>query len=185
MTVIRKATEQDVAAVALIYEHILSEEEVGRCTIGWQRGVYPTRETALRAVEQADLYVAEADATVVAAMRLNQEQVPEYQLCRWQYPAPDDQVMVMHTLVVDPQQAKRGYGRQMVDFYEQYAKARQCPYLRIDTNARNLRARSFYARQGYREAGIVPCTFNGIEGVSLVCIEKKLADESRLPGGQA
>lgn len=31
-----------------------------------------------------------------------------------------------------------------------------------------------YARLGYREAGIVPCVFNGIKGVGLVCLEKKL-----------
>lgn len=176
MTVIRKATAQDVDAVAAIYERIISEEEAGRCTIGWQRGVYPTRDTALKAVEQADLFVLETEGGIVAAMRLNQEQVPEYKLCQWQYPAEDHQVMVMHTLVVDPRAAKQGYGRRMVDFYERYAKAQHCPCLRIDTNAFNRRARAMYAHYGYREAGIVPCTFNGIGGVHLVCIEKQLPD---------
>jgi len=31
-----------------------------------------------------------------------------------------------------------------------------------------------YKRLGYREAGIVPCVFNGIPDVMLVCLEKKL-----------
>ena len=44
----------------------------------------------------------------------------------------------------------------------------------MDTNERNTRARSIYARRGYREAGIIPCTFNGLEGVRLVCLEKKI-----------
>lgn len=31
-----------------------------------------------------------------------------------------------------------------------------------------------YAKHGWREAGIVPCTFNGLTGVQLVCLEKKI-----------
>ena len=47
-----------------------------------------------------------------------------------------------------------------------------CPYLRMDTNAKNQAARKLYARLGYWEADIVPCVFNGIPGVQLVCLEK-------------
>lgn len=35
-------------------------------------------------------------------------------------------------------------------------------------------ARRLYARLGYKEVGIVDCTFNGIAGVKLVCLEKKI-----------
>lgn len=30
------------------------------------------------------------------------------------------------------------------------------------------------AALGWREAGIVPCSFNGLPGVQLVCLEKPL-----------
>ena len=59
-------------------------------------------------------------------------------------------------------------------YYEDYARAKGCRVLRMDTNARNKRARAMYAGLGYREAGIVPTTFNGIEGVQLVLLEKAL-----------
>ena len=49
--------------------------------------------------------------------------------------------------------------------------------LRIDTNAKNAAARRLYARLGFREAAIVPCTFNSIAGVELVCLEKRLDAE--------
>ena len=57
---------------------------------------------------------------------------------------------------------------------EEYALENGCPYLRMETNERNVRARGFYAKVGYKEIGIVPCIFNGIEGVGLVLLEKKL-----------
>lgn len=43
---IRKATARDVAAVAAIYDAILTKEEQGPVTVGWLRGVYPTEQTA-------------------------------------------------------------------------------------------------------------------------------------------
>lgn len=162
MNRIRKATQEDIDAVALIFEHILEEQEKGNYTIGWQRGVYPTRNTVVTALEKDDLFVMEEDGDIVAAMRLNQEQMPEYKKCQWEYPAEDDQVMVMHTLVVEPSVIKQGYGGKMVDFYEKYAKENHCPYLRIDTNALNSRARAMYKKYGFKEIGIVPCDFNGI-----------------------
>lgn len=174
MNIIRKAEPMDIDAVARIFEHIIEEEEKGNCTTGWQRGVYPTRDTAVTALRQEDLFVMEEDGEIVSAMRLNKEQAPAYKDCQWEYPAEDDQVMVMHTLVVEPSARAHGYGRKMVEFYEEYARENNCPYLRIDTNAKNSRARAMYQRYGYKEVGIIPCIFNGLEGVNLVCIEKKL-----------
>ena len=107
---IRKGTEQDIPHIAAIYEHIHDNEESGRSTVGWIRGVYPTADTARAALK----------------------------------------------------------------FYEDYARENGCLYLRMDTNARNQTARKMYAGLGYWEAGIMPCVFNGIPGVQLVCLEKKL-----------
>ncbi len=171
---IRTATATDIVAVDAIYGRIHDAEEQGRFTIGWQRDVYPTAATARAALDRGELFVLEDGGAVIAAGVLNQTQVPEYALAHWAYPAPDEQVMVLHTLVVDPLAQGRGYGRAFVAFYEDYARAHGCPYLRIDTNAKNTRARQMYAKLGYLERGAVPCTFNGIQGVSLVCLEKKL-----------
>ena len=59
-------------------------------------------------------------------------------------------------------------------FYEEYALQNNCKYLRIDTNEKNKVARKIYKSLGYEEIGMIPCTFNGVEGVNLVLIEKYL-----------
>ena len=46
--------------------------------------------------------------------------------------------------------------------------------LNQDTNENNKTARALYKKLGYKEISIVPCVFNGIEGVGLVLLEKKL-----------
>lgn len=119
----------------------------------------------------------EDDGVLVAAGRIDQVQVPVYAQVPWQYAAAPEQVLVLHTLVVDPTIAGHGYGTQFVRFYARRARALGCTVLRIDTNAKNAAARRLYARLGFREAAIVPCTFNGIAGVELVCLEKRLDAE--------
>ena len=172
---IRKGREQDLPQVAAIYDHILTEEEAGRSTVGWVRGVYPTEATAREAMDKGELFVLEEDGGIIAAAKINQEQVPEYVNARWAAPdAPEEEIMVLHTLVVDPLQGGKGCGTEFVRFYEDYALSHGCRFLRMDTNAKNADARSLYARLGYREADIVPCDFNGISGVQLVCLEKML-----------
>ena len=171
---IRKALAADIPAVASIYDKLHTEEEAGRATIGWIRGVYPTEDTARQALSRHDLFVLENGGKIVGAAIINQTQVDAYYGGPWAYEAEEAEVMVLHTLVIDPDAAGKGYGKQFVAFYEDYARQNGCRCLRMDTNSRNARARAMYRKLGYREAGIVPCVFNGIEGVGLVLLEKML-----------
>ena len=171
---IRKATEADIPAVAAIYDALLGREEQGLLTTGWTRGVYPTAQTARDSLAAGTLYVMEDGGRVTAAAKIDQTQMAQYAQCRWQHDAPPEQVLVLHTLVVDPAVKGKGCGTAFVAFYEQLACDTDRPFLRIDTNARNTPARTLYAKLGYTEAGIVAGTFNGISGVELVCLEKKV-----------
>lgn len=174
--IFRKANENDVCAIAKIYSDIHDGEERGESSIGWIRGVYPTAETAKQALLRSELFVAEDSGQIAGAAIINQQQVDVYANAQWSFDAPADEVMVLHTLVISPKAHRKGYGTQFVDFYEQYARSCSCPYLRMDTNANNTRARQMYKKLGYREIGIVPCVFNGIEGVQLVLLEKTLSN---------
>lgn len=170
----RKATTQDLDRIAEIYAENHTEEEAGRITTGWIRGVYPTRETAEASVSAGDMFVEEAEGRIVAAAKINQEQVAAYADAAWNYDAPDAEVMVIHTLVVSSRDKGHGYGTAFIRFYETYALEHGCPYLRMDTNEKNLNARALYKKLGYTEVSVIKCLFNGIEDVHLVCLEKTM-----------
>ena len=174
---IRPAETRDIESVSLLYEKIHEEEEAGRLCVGWQRDVYPVRRTAEAALLRGDLFVMERDGQLLAAAIINHLQPDGYELGPWQHPASSDRVMVLHTLAVDPAFAGQGCGKKFVAFYEAFSMAHGCPFLRMDTNADNLAARALYRKLGYNEVAIVPTVFNGIAGVSLVLLEKKLPTE--------
>ena len=180
--IFRKARPDDLDAIACIYDRTHDAEEAGLTTTGWVRGIYPVREVAVAALERGDMYVAElmdpddpcGHPLIVASGVINRIQVNVYLDCDWEYKAPDEKVLVLHTLVVDPDARGRGIGPAFVRFYEELAAKQGCEVLRIDTNARNKRARKMYAKLGYVETDIVPTVFNGIRNVDLVLMEKKI-----------
>lgn len=171
---IKKANEADIAAVAAIYEHILDGEDTNHPKIGWIRGVYPVESTAQAALERGELFVCEENGQIVASAIINKTQVDVYADCKWSRDCEASEVMVLHTLTVEPSCAGRGIGRRFVAFYEEMARADGCKALRMDTNAVNTAARTLYKKLGYTEVGVVPCVFNSIPDVKLVCLEKLL-----------
>lgn len=172
--IIRRASIQDIDAVERLYDAIHTAEENGKQAIGWIRGVYPVRATAEAALRRNDLFVLEDAGAICGAAIINKTQVGVYRLGNWNYEAPDDQVCVLHTLVISPDRAGRGYGRAFITYYEQFAAQHGCTELRIDTNAKNAAARSMYKKHGYTEIGVVPTVFNGIPNVQLVLLEKHI-----------
>lgn len=172
---IRKATLDDLDAISAIYDAIHDREEAGLAVIGWNRAIYPTRASGEASILAGDMYVLEEGGRVLAAAKINQKQEESYVEGSWTHEAADSEVLVLHTLVVHPEAAGRGIGTRFVAFYEECAARMACPYLRMDTNARNAAARALYKKLGYIEVSIVPCVFNGIAGVDLVLLEKTLS----------
>ena len=175
---IRKAVIKDLDAVGCLYQEIHDAESAGLITTGWIREIYPTKAVAEASLARGDLFVLEEDGHILGSGIINQLQVDVYEGAPWRYQVPDEQVCVLHTLVISPTVRGKGYGRAFIRFYETYALRHGCTELRIDTNERNLAARAVYSKYGYQEIDVVPTTFNGISGVNLVLLEKHLQNES-------
>lgn len=170
----RKANMKDLDEISKIYDEIHLKIENGEMVVGWVRDTYPTKKTAEDSILREDMFVGEYKGQVVATAIINQEQGPKYREVAWDYQTEEDKVMVLHTIAVSPRVSGKDYGSKFIKFYEKYALESACPYLRMDTNEKNLYARRFYKNLGYREIDILPSEFYGIEGMRLVFLEKKI-----------
>ena len=172
---IRRARAEDVDATARIYEALMDREEAGQGATNWKRDVYPTRETARRAQEAGWLYVKEDGAGgICASMILNHEQPPCYRDADWQVTAAPENVLVLHTLCVDPACAGRGIGREMVRFALSHARETGMRAVRLDTFEGNAPARALYAGLGFRLAGRADVLHEGVIPETLVLFEKEV-----------
>ena len=175
ISLIRPALPADLPAVAAVYEPILDQEDRRPASFtNWQRGKYPTLDTARQAQEAGTLWVDEEEGGICAAFILNGQQLPEYDSIPWQFPAPSDKVMVIHTLVVRPDCAGRGKARELVTFCEAESRRRGKLVIRLDTYEGNAPANALYPRLGYRLAGATRFFFQNLIRETLNCYEKQL-----------
>lgn len=174
-SIIRKATSADVSAITDIYNKIHALEEAGLVSIGWNPMVYPIRDTAINALKEDTLFVMTLDDKIVASAIINQMQPTAYASVEWSFPASDDRVGVLHTLVVDPDFGKLGIGKAFVSFFETYCKVQGHEVVRLDTQVKNTLPFNMYPKLGYRLAGICDTEFQNLpDTVELAMFEKKL-----------
>ena len=157
---IRLATPADLSQAADIYEEILDREAQGPVYTNWQRGKYPTIDTARQALEAGTFYVGEENGVLWGVVNLN--------------PAAAEEVGVIHTLCIRPSCSGRGYARQMVAFCEAEARRQGRTVIRLDTWEGNLPANRLYPSLGYRYAGTAEFFFMGFVRENLNCYEKAL-----------
>ncbi|MFR3922358.1 MAG: GNAT family N-acetyltransferase [Dysosmobacter welbionis] len=141
---IRLATPADLSQAADIYEEILDREAQGPVYTNWQRGKYPTIDTARQALEAGTFYVGEENGVLWGVVNLNSVQLPEYGAIPWTIPAAAEEVGVIHTLCIRPSCSGRGYARQMVAFCEAEARRQGRTVIRLDTWEGNLPANRLY-----------------------------------------
>ena len=173
---IRKAVEQDAAAIAGTYEALLRYEKVYGSNSNWQLGVYPTIRVPESQIPLGSMYVLEEQGEICASMVLNGEQAEEYAAVDWKYPALPREVLVIHTLCIPPEKAGHGYGGRMVAFAKETAKQMGCRVIRIDTYAHNEPAKRLYQKLGFQIAGYGNILLQGVIPEEQVYLELSLND---------
>lgn len=172
---IRKATAADLDGCAAVYEAVLDHEEAaGHRWTNWERGVYPCRATAEKALKEGTLYVDVINGHILGCANLNHVQPAEYAQIPWTVPAKPGEVLVIHTLCIRPDLAGGGRGRRFVRYAEGLAAGQGCKVMRLDTYEGNSPAASFYPKLGYRLAGAAQFLFEGFKEETLICFEKEL-----------
>ena len=171
---IRKATKNDLDWIEASYTELLIREATRGSHTNWQLGVYPTRETAQKSLDEQTLYVLEEEDGLCGSMILNQTQPEVYDQISWSFLAEPEEVLLIHTLCIPPSKAGRGFGKAMVCFAEEEAREMGCKAIRLDTYIGNKPAASLYRSLGYRYAGKAATLHEGVIPEELIFFEKKV-----------
>lgn len=147
---IRLTAITDLNSIEQTYhEHFAYEEQHGAYTI-FQKGVYPTRKDAKKALSQNALFIYEENNEILGSLILNNTQPEEYKKIDWTRNAEDEKIKVIHLLMVRPCAAGKGIGSALVNFAVEMAKKQSCTAIRLDTGAQNKPAISLYKKMGFQ-----------------------------------
>lgn len=147
---IRQAIFDDVDLIEDIYnEHFNHEIEHGAFTV-FKKGVYPTKKDAIKAINTGELYVYEGNDNIAGTIMVDNVQPVEYSEINWGNALRDDEVMVIHLLMVRPSMAGKGIASSLVKYAMKLAKNNSCKALRLDTGSQNIPAVSLYKKLGFQ-----------------------------------
>ena len=171
---IRIATFDDIELIEDIYnEHFKYEIEHGAFTV-FKKGVYPTRKVAEEAVKEGTLYVYEEN-NIEGSIILDKVSPIEYTEIDWKQPFTNNEVMVIHLLIVRPSMAGKWIATSLVKYAMELARNNSCKVLRLDTGSQNIPAVSLYKKLGFQIVATASIKLgNAIEHSGHLFLEKEL-----------
>lgn len=146
---IRKAILKDVNSIEDTYnEHFQYELNHTAFTV-FKKGAYPTKDDAERAIYAGALFVYEENGTIVGSIIIDKVQPIEYATIPWKEKLSEDEVMVIHLLMVRPSMSGKGIASSLIKFATELAQKNSCRALRLDTGSQNIPALSLYQKNGF------------------------------------
>lgn len=114
---------------------------------------YPSKKIFKEDIESNSLYLAKINQEIVGCIMLTKNKDDVYKDIKWL--SEDSINLYIHRLAVHPLFQKKGIGRKMMDFAEDYAKSNNYESVRLDTFSKNKRNNIFYENRGYIRLGNV------------------------------
>jgi len=148
--IIRKAAPEELQRVRRFYHEVTDGLAEAQYSPGWKKDIYPSVEDLQGALARQELYVAEEDGRIAAAMTVNHDSNEGYAKVSWPTAAAPEEVTLIHALGVHPARSGRGIGKTMVRFVMELGRQGGQKVLRLDVLAGNLPAEKLYTGLGFR-----------------------------------
>jgi ribosomal protein S18 acetylase RimI-like enzyme len=114
---------------------------------------YPSIDIFKNDIEKNALFVAKHKLKIIGCLALCSNKDLEYKNTKWL--TEDNKNLYIHRLAVDPNFQKKGVGKSLMDFAEEYAKKNDFKSIRLDTFSKNKRNNKFYKSREYVKLGDV------------------------------
>jgi ribosomal protein S18 acetylase RimI-like enzyme len=108
---------------------------------------YPNREVFKDDIKNNELYIFKHKSKIIGCVVLCSTKDIEYKDVKWL--TEDSKNLYIHRLAVDPKFQKKGVGKSLMDFSEEYAQENGFKSVRLDTFSQNKRNNKFYKSRQY------------------------------------
>ncbi len=140
------ATETDVQEIMDLIEACIIDLE-SQSIYQWN-SYYPRLNHINECIKDKSLYILREDEMFLGIISITEKQPPEYKNVNW---LEEGKFLVISKLLVNPKWQRKGIGRVLMDFAENFA--RKYTSIRLDAYSGNPRALNFYERLGYVKVG--------------------------------
>ncbi|MCK5732043.1 MAG: GNAT family N-acetyltransferase [Tenericutes bacterium] len=112
-------------------------------------GDYPNESHFLSDYEKNSLYALFSMDNIIASITILNENEGAYKEIKWL----KDKSMVIHRVIVDPEQQKKGIGVKLFQFAIDLAKTNNYDSIKVDTHPDNLKMQGLIKKMGFIDIG--------------------------------
>ncbi|MGG7178728.1 GNAT family N-acetyltransferase [Clostridium paraputrificum] len=113
--------------------------------INWTED-YPNKEVFKKDIEKSELFILGKE-DIIGIVVLNDEEDINYKKVKWE---KRERNLVIHRLFINPEYARKGMGKKLLEEVEFYARSNNIMSIKLDTNTGNKGAQSLYRSMGYK-----------------------------------
>ena len=150
---LKKAADSDLAPIRMLYWKLLDSSEQYAHILQWKKDIYPADEDWKFYIDNNEMYVLCDHNDLIGAFVLTRSQSQDYRKIDWEIDAKDDEVSVVHLLVVDPDYQGRGIATAILDEIIRIAKTMGKKAVRLDAIITNKPAQKIYEKYGFIRRG--------------------------------
>ncbi|HSI70186.1 MAG TPA: GNAT family N-acetyltransferase [Gillisia sp.] len=112
---------------------------------------YPSLERLKEDIDRQELYLLEEKGVILGIIVITDHMDDEYIPIEWLTEGKKN--IYIHRLATHPSVWGKGYGQQLMDFAEDFARNNGFESVRLDTFSQNKRNHRFYESRGYKRLG--------------------------------
>ncbi|MFK9093479.1 GNAT family N-acetyltransferase [Bacillus salipaludis] len=132
----------------------------------WDR-FYPNRFIVKSDIIKGHLFGLSTDKKIIGAVAVDTNESKKYRELKWE--DEDGKPLMIHRLAVHPDYQGKGYGKQLLQFAEDYSLRNGFSSIRLDVFSLNSGAVKMYEQAGYQERGMIRFPFRS---APYKCFEK-------------
>lgn len=110
---------------------------------------YPSLEKLQTDIIKKELYILHENEAIKGIIVLTDHMDEEYIPIEWL--TENGNNLYIHRLATHPSVWSKGYGQQLMDFAEDFARQQEYDSVRLDTFSKNKRNQKFYESRGYKK----------------------------------
>lgn len=147
----RLATSADFAAVRAFYNQLIDDMAERPFHPMWDKEGHPSDQYLLAAIGADELWVAEGEGTIVAAVIVNGKVNDGYNEVPWQIQAGEGEFVCVHAFGVSMRLQGKGIGKAMMYSIMDNARAAGKKAIRLDLIDFNRPTGKVYEKLGFRK----------------------------------
>ncbi len=148
----RRLTKTDLPQVIAFYKDTCDHQQFDQYSPDWTWGVYPSEQSLEESFNDLFIGAFDDDGTLLGAGILTKGEDPDYPSEAWKIPATDDQIAILHLLVVGPAARGKGVASGLLAQLKQVAKEAGAIVIHLDVIDGNPPADALYQKNGYQLA---------------------------------